>query len=131
MTKVQSGRSMVEMLGVLAIIGVLSIGGIAGYTMAMNRHKANQVVDYATRLAIAAQTYGGTGIQAGHNLTGTDAGIQAPIDGVSGTASLSDGNIVVTIAGSDAGTNGAIPAIIGRDFEGTITYNESGIVRAS
>ena len=26
----QSGRSMVEMLGVLAIIGVLSVGGIAG-----------------------------------------------------------------------------------------------------
>lgn len=31
----QSGRSMVEMLGVLAIIGVLSIGGIAGYSRAM------------------------------------------------------------------------------------------------
>ena len=31
MTKLESGRSMVEMLGVLAIIGVLSIGGIAGY----------------------------------------------------------------------------------------------------
>ncbi len=28
---VQCGRSMIEMLGVLAIIGVLSIGGIAGY----------------------------------------------------------------------------------------------------
>ena len=27
----QSGRSMIEMLGVLAIIGVLSVGGIAGY----------------------------------------------------------------------------------------------------
>ena len=27
----QTGRSMVEMLGVLAIIGVLSVGGIAGY----------------------------------------------------------------------------------------------------
>ena len=39
--KSQSGRSMVEMLGVLAIIGVLSIGGIAGYTMAMNRYRAN------------------------------------------------------------------------------------------
>lgn len=26
----QSGRSMVEILGVLAIIGVLSVGGIAG-----------------------------------------------------------------------------------------------------
>ena len=34
-TKNQSGRSMVEMLGVLAIIGVLSIGGIAGYRAAM------------------------------------------------------------------------------------------------
>ena len=39
----QQGRSMVEMLGVLAIIGVLSIGGIAGYRMAMNRYQANQI----------------------------------------------------------------------------------------
>ena len=39
--KNESGRSMVEMLGVLAIIGVLSIGGIAGYTMSMDRHRAN------------------------------------------------------------------------------------------
>ena len=29
------GRSMIEMLGVLAIIGVLSVGGIAGYSKAM------------------------------------------------------------------------------------------------
>ena len=28
----ENGRSMVEMLGVLAIIGVLSVGGIAGYS---------------------------------------------------------------------------------------------------
>ena len=40
----ESGRSMVEMLGVLAIIGVLSIGGIAGYTMAMNRYRANEAM---------------------------------------------------------------------------------------
>ncbi|MBS6473139.1 MAG: hypothetical protein KH347_02690 [Acetobacter sp.] len=31
----ESGRSMIEMLGVLAIIGVLSVGGIAGYSQAM------------------------------------------------------------------------------------------------
>ena len=31
----QSGRSIVEMLGVLAIIGVLSVGAIAGYSKAM------------------------------------------------------------------------------------------------
>ena len=52
----EQGRSMVEMLGVLAIIGVLSIGGIAGYTMAMNRYKANQILDMASKLSIMAQT---------------------------------------------------------------------------
>ncbi len=41
----ESGRSMVEMLGVLAIIGVLSVGGIAGYRTAMDRHKANEFFD--------------------------------------------------------------------------------------
>ena len=35
------GRSMVEMLGVLAIIGVLSVGAIAGYSKAMNKYKIN------------------------------------------------------------------------------------------
>ncbi|MBQ8558266.1 MAG: hypothetical protein IJ440_05700 [Alphaproteobacteria bacterium] len=49
-----SGRSMVEMLGVLAIIGVLSVGGIAGYTMAMNRYRANEVVDMANKYAVIA-----------------------------------------------------------------------------
>ncbi len=52
----ETGRSMVEMLGVLAIIGVLSIGGIAGYTMAMNRYRANEVVDMATKYAVIAYT---------------------------------------------------------------------------
>ena len=37
--KNQCGRSMVEMLGVLAIIGVLSVGGIAGYRTAMEKIK--------------------------------------------------------------------------------------------
>ena len=37
----QSGRSMIEMLGVLAIIGVLSIGGIAGYSKAMAMWRSN------------------------------------------------------------------------------------------
>ena len=49
--KNETGRSMVEMLGVLAIIGVLSIGGIAGYTMSMRRHRANQVADLINKYA--------------------------------------------------------------------------------
>lgn len=48
------GRSMVEMLGVLAIIGVLSIGGIQGYTLSMRRYKANEIIDVANKYATAA-----------------------------------------------------------------------------
>ena len=38
----QSGRSMVEMLGVLAIIGVLSVGAISGYSKAMMKYRLNK-----------------------------------------------------------------------------------------
>ncbi len=38
----EKGRSMIEMLGVLAIIGVLSVGGIAGYSKAMEMWKLNK-----------------------------------------------------------------------------------------
>ena len=47
----QRGRSMIEMLGVLAIIGVLSIGGIALYRRVVNNHQANTILDDANRLA--------------------------------------------------------------------------------
>ena len=57
MNKNESGRSMVEILAVLAIVGVLSIGGVAGYTMAMNRYQAGQYFDYAIKLA--SETAGG------------------------------------------------------------------------
>lgn len=46
----QSGRSMVEMLGVLAIVGVLSIGGIAGYSKAMAKYKVNKTIDQVSML---------------------------------------------------------------------------------
>ena len=52
--KLESGRSMVEMLGVLAIIGVLSVGGIAGYSLSMRRHRANGVVDIVSKYALSA-----------------------------------------------------------------------------
>ena len=41
----EPGRSMVEMLGVLAIIGVLSVGGIAGYSKAMMKQRINNTLD--------------------------------------------------------------------------------------
>ena len=42
------GRSMVEMLGVLAIIGVLSVGAIAGYSKAMMKYKLNKQAEQLT-----------------------------------------------------------------------------------
>ena len=52
----QNGRSMVEMLGVLAIIGVLSVGGIAGYSKAMTKFKINKTMDQVSMLVANIRT---------------------------------------------------------------------------
>ena len=52
----QFGRSMVEMLGVLAIIGVLSIGAIAGYSKAMNKYKINKFTDQLSLIIATIKT---------------------------------------------------------------------------
>ena len=52
----EQGRSMIEMLGVLAIVGVLSVGGIAGYSKAMAKFKANKAIDQATMITTNIRT---------------------------------------------------------------------------
>ncbi len=47
----QHGRSLVEMLGVLAVMGVLSVAGIAGFNNAMNRYRANELMNEASKRA--------------------------------------------------------------------------------
>ena len=56
----EKGRSMVEMLGVLAIIGVLSAGGLAGYSKAMFKHKLNSTIDQITMIVTNIRTIYGT-----------------------------------------------------------------------
>ncbi len=51
-----TGRSMVEMLGTLAIIGVLSIAGIAGYRYALTKYKANETMDELNKRAVVYAT---------------------------------------------------------------------------
>ncbi len=61
MTKsVQSGRSMIEMLGVLAIIGVLSVGGIAGYSKAMMKYRINKTIEQITLIAGNVRAFWGS-----------------------------------------------------------------------
>ncbi|MBR6675652.1 MAG: hypothetical protein IKL32_07040 [Alphaproteobacteria bacterium] len=43
--KLDSGRSMVEMLGTLVVIGILSIGSIMGYSYAIDKYKANETLN--------------------------------------------------------------------------------------
>ena len=93
MNKNESGRSMVEMLAVLAIVGVLSVGGIAGYTMAMNRYQAGQIFDYAIKLA--AETTGG-GIS---THTKTFLGVEMKVMGADNDEGLRDGDVCVNVKG--------------------------------
>lgn len=46
----EKGRSMIEMLGVLAIIAVLTVGGIAGYSKAMQKWKSNLQLNMLSEL---------------------------------------------------------------------------------
>ncbi len=52
----EQGRSMIEMLGVLAIVGVLSVGGIAGYSKAMNKFKTNKISDQVQMISTNIRT---------------------------------------------------------------------------
>ena len=47
--KLQKGRSMIEMLAVLAIIGVITIGSYSLYRRAVDTHKANSIFDDVNR----------------------------------------------------------------------------------
>ena len=52
----QFGRSMVEMLGVLAVVGVLSIGGIAGYIKASQMLRTSKLKDDLSHLIANVRT---------------------------------------------------------------------------
>ena len=107
--KSQSGRSMVEMLGVLAIIGVLSIGGIAGYTMAMNRYRANETLSAAAQLAVLAQT-----MNQGNGGTANLATLGTTVPGASAVeAKHENGATTITITTSSPEVASAINSIVG------------------
>ncbi len=75
MKELERGRSMIEILAVLAIIGLLSIGGVVGYGVAATRIRANAIEDLAAKFA--AQGVGGrtfSSLKA--------AGMSSPIEGV-------------------------------------------------
>mgnify|MGYP002672999934 CR=1 FL=1 len=53
-----AGRSMIEMLGVLAIIGVLSVGGIAAFSQMLERYKITQTYEQINAIAAKLSAVG-------------------------------------------------------------------------
>ncbi|MBS4772893.1 MAG: hypothetical protein KHX55_01295 [Proteobacteria bacterium] len=81
----QKGRSMVEMLGVLAIIGVLSVGGISGYSKAMAKFKLTKAQDQLTMLLMNIRTaYATSPSYSGLNAKNAIAYNLAPSDMITG-----------------------------------------------
>lgn len=52
----ENGRSMIEMLGVLVIAGLITIGGMAGFRTAMNKMHANNIAEAVGEISMEAQT---------------------------------------------------------------------------
>ena len=67
----ENGRSMIEMLGVLAIIGVLSVGAMSGYAKAMFKYKLNKQAEQLSTVfnAVARNVYSFNDIDQTSNLT--------------------------------------------------------------
>ncbi len=106
----ESGRSMIEMLGVLAIIGVLSVGGVAGYTSTMNKHKANELLNEASKRAVVCMAQ----IEAGNSPSVSDFG---PFDGYSFTVAPNPANanqFQLTLSGK------TIPEAVCNNMENTV-----------
>ena len=53
--KYESGRSMIEMLGVLAIMGVITVGAIAMISTAMRTQKHNTTNDDVTQIVLSVR----------------------------------------------------------------------------
>ena len=105
----QTGRSMIEMLGVLAIVGVLSVGGIAGYSKAMAKFKIGKTQDQIMNIVNNIRTlYGAEPNYAGLNVTTLISANIAPKDMIRGAELVNafGGTVTIAPAGSVANMEG-------------------------
>ena len=119
----ENGRSMVEMLGVLAIIGVLSVAGIAGYTMAMNKYRANEILNTASQAVMLAKARNLGAGDSGSLNASSDLALTLPtyITGMTVTGSNGD-TPTVAVTGTSGGSTGAICTAVEAASPGTGIY---------
>ena len=109
----ENGRSMIEMLGVLAIVGVLSVLGLAAYNKAISKYKCNQTIHYITQ--IAQQTRIAFGSQ--RNYSGLGSSVDE-IRNVMFTADLAPKEMLVNI---DENGEYVAPYIFKNPFKGDVS----------
>ena len=84
--KMENGRSMVEMLGVLAVAGVLSIGGVAGYRYAIDKMNANDIINEVKKRAVTASQQR----ILGHDINLSEYGDNGRIKGIHAVTATND-----------------------------------------
>ncbi len=124
----QSGRSMIEMLGVLAIIGVLSVGGIAGYSKAMAKYKQNKLGDQISMLITNIRTlygnssdYSGLTTESAISMGAVDKEMQ--VSGSSNTIhNVYTGNVTIAAVEHNSVSNSAFTLTIEKLPKPACTY---------
>lgn len=121
----QTGRSMVEMLGVLAIIGVLSVGGIAGYSKAMTKFKINKTMDQVSMLVANIRTlYSGqrdyTGLSTATAITFGIIPNEMYVDNAN-IINAFNGSVTLAVASGDAAAGVGAGTTANKSFQ--LTYN--------
>ena len=108
----QSGRSMIEMLGVIAIIGVLTVGGIAGYSKAMEKWRINKtanqisyIVAHLRSLYRAQMDYRGLDSETSPTIIDKTASFPAEMGSNGDYRSPFSGKVTVKASGKDTFEN--------------------------
>ena len=52
----ENGRSMIETLGVLAIMGIITLASLAGYRVAMRKFRTNAITELMSEISMLGQT---------------------------------------------------------------------------
>lgn len=117
----QDGRSMVEMLGVLAIIGVLSVGGISGYSKAMTKFKVSKTMDQVSMTVANIRTmYSGQ-----RDYTDLTTTVAVALGIMPSEMVNSDTTLLNAFQGSVTVTAGvATDCLAGKDTCFVLTYND-------
>jgi type II secretory pathway pseudopilin PulG len=96
---------MIEMLGVLAIVGILSIGGISGYSKALAKMKNNQLITQISQLVMNIRALYFT---------------QKNFAGISEKALLSTGSVPVDMMSEDAAEDEGTVDLIKHIYNGYV-----------